>query len=94
MAKDTKGVAGHAKAVALKVIANGHTTGTTKSKDLDLEYQMHKQIQASKIQQISSVALPGCLYSSRTKCQPLRSGFALSRPWPGVTVSNSGNGRN
>jgi hypothetical protein len=55
---------------------------------------MHKQIQASKIQQISSVALPGCLYSSRTKCQPLRSGFALSRPWPGVTVSNSGNGRN
>jgi len=49
MAKDTKGAAGHAKAVALKVIANGHTTGTTKSNDGDTEYQMHKLIQAGKI---------------------------------------------
>lgn len=49
MAKDIKGAARPANAVALKVIANGNTTGTTNSKDDDVEYQMHKLIQASKI---------------------------------------------
>lgn len=49
MARDTKGAAAHAAAVALKVTANVHVTGTNDSVNGDWEYEMHKLIQASGI---------------------------------------------
>ncbi|KAK2601430.1 hypothetical protein N8I77_010879 [Diaporthe amygdali] len=48
VAKDTTAGAKGAEVVALNVIANGHAAGA-ESDDGDMEYQMHKLIQSSKI---------------------------------------------